>query len=101
MNINTITNSMNFGLEKSARYSIFENDLISKIKNPKKQAVAKNVANAIGRRCPEGYLDISSDISKFLFYPNSTSSDAVEIKRKKLDTPLTTLLKINKFLRFF
>ena len=78
---------------------IFENDLISRIKNPKKQTEAKNVANAIGKRCPEGYLDITQDRNGFIFYPDSTNSDFVKIKRNKFDDPLTTLLKINKFLK--
>lgn len=99
MKINRITNSMNFGLKKSEEYMIFENDLINRINNPQKKVEAQRVAAAIGRRCPEGYLDVKNDKTGFLFYKNGTSSDAVEIKRKKLDAPLTILLKINKFLK--
>ena len=100
MNINSIS-SMNFGLTKSENYRKFEQDWISNIKNPQKRKEAENIANAINKRVPGGFLDIDENGKDFLIYPNGENqSPSRYIGKIYFNKPhITTLLKLNNALK--
>ena len=92
---------MNFGLTKSSSYEAFEKQWISGIKDAKKRAEAQNVANAISKRVPDGYLDIDSYNNKFFISRNVNNEKSVlEIGKVYYRKPrITTLLKLNNALK--
>jgi hypothetical protein len=100
MKINGITTGMNFGLTKSPRYEGYENSLIKGIKNPQKKTEAQNVARAIGRRVPEGYLDINEQNTTFLLYTGDReTSIPQEISKVYPREPFKTIVRLNTKLK--
>ena len=59
MQITKITNNLNFGLIKSAKYIKAEQDLIYSLKSSKQKDEARKIAEQIGKQVPKGYLDIA------------------------------------------
>ena len=101
MRINAITNNMNFGLTKSQSYTNFENHWISTINNPKKKKEAQNVADAISKRVPGGYLIFDAADETFHLMPKGENENLfIKVGKVYNNKPhLTTLLKLNKTLK--